>query len=349
MTHSSRVSIATAAAAFALAAFAATAPAQAAFNLKGKTVTVYVAGGVGGGVDAFARTLTPYLAKYLPGDPAIVASNMPGGGGMQAMQYLYNVAAKDGTAIGTTNAGPVAEPLIGTTKVNYDMQRFRWIGSLAKGDTVCAAWGESPIKSLEDAKTREVTISATGATSAPTRSALLMNALLGTRFRPIAGYNGGTSLLAIERGEVDGTCVTLGSLRTTRPQWLRDKKIRLLVQVSLTADPDYPDVPRAADLIKSDDEKAMLEFFLIPYEFQNPFMLPPGAPDAALAAWRAAFDKAVADPAYRADALKRRQNVQPRTGPDVQSLVTAMFATPKAIIQRTIAATDPSGRVSDTK
>lgn len=319
--------------------------ARAEVSLQGRTVTIYVAGGAGGGVDTFARTLIPYLAKNLPGEPAMVVSNMPGAGGIQAVQHLYNVAAKDGTAIGTTNAGPVSEPLIGTVKVNYDMRKFRWIGSLAKGDTVCLVWHESPIKSLADAKAHEVTISATGATSAPTRSALLMNALLGTKFRPIAGYDGGTSLLAIERREVDGTCVTLGSLRTTRPQWLRDKDVRLLVQVSLSADPDYPDVPRAADLLTSDEERAMLEFFLLPYEFQNPFMLPPGASDDMLAAYRKAFDAAVKDPAYLADAEKRRQTVRPRTGPDVEALVARMFATPKPIIERTIDATEPKGKV----
>lgn len=322
---------------------------HAAVSFQGKTVTVFVAGGVGGGVDTFARTLLPYLAKNLPGDPAMVVSNMPGAGGIQAVQHLYNVAAKDGTAIGTTNAGPVSEPLIGTVKVNYDMRRFRWIGSLAKGDTVCLVWHDSPIKSLADAKAREVTFSATGATSAPTRSALLMNALLGTKFRPIAGYDGGTSLLAIERREVDGTCLTLGSLRTTRPQWLRDKQVRLLVQVSLTADPDYPDVPRAADLLTSDEERAMLEFFLLPYEFQNPFMLPPGAPDDMLAAYRKAFDAAVKDPAYLAEAAQRRQTVRPRTGQDVEALVAKMFATPQPIIARTVAATEPKGKVGKKK
>lgn len=340
MKRSSFVAVA----AFATIALAATGEARA-FDLKDKTVTLYVAGGAGGGVDLFGRTLIPYLSKYLPGEPTIVATNMSGGGGIQAMQVLYNVAPRDGTAIGTTNAGPVAEPLIGTHKVEYDMQKFRWIGSLAKGDTVCAAWAASGIRTLDDARKRDVPIAATGATSAPTRSALLMNDLLHTRFRPIAGYNGGTALLAIERGEVDGTCVTLSSLRTTRPQWLAEKKIDILVQVSLTKDPEFPDAPRAYDLLRNEDDKAMLEFFLLPYEFQNPYMLPPGTPDDALAAWRTAFDKAVADPAYQADTKKRRQNVHARDGADVTALVAKMYATPKAIIARTLKAIDPKGRV----
>ena len=329
------------AACFAAMAFSSlpTAPAGAEFSLKGKTVTIYIAGGVGGGVDQFARTLAPYLGKYLPGAPSMIESNMPGAGGMQGVAYLSNVAARDGTAIGTTNAGPVVEPLLGTEKVNYDLQKFRWVGSLVKGDTVCAVWHASGIKTLDDARTHEVPLSSTGVTSAPTRVALLMNALLGTRFKPIAGFDGGTSLLAIERGEVAGICITLNSLRTTRPQWLKERKIVPLVQVSLSADPEFPDVPRAIDLITNDEHKQMLEFYLLPYEFNNPFMLPPGTPDEVLAAYRTAFAAAVRDPAYLAEAQARKQTITPRTGEHVAKLVEKMFATPQAIVARTLEAT----------
>jgi tripartite-type tricarboxylate transporter receptor subunit TctC len=320
----------------------AVAPASAAdLNLRGRTVTLYVAGGVGGGLDTYARTLMPYLAKYLPGEPTVVASNMPGAGGVQAVAYLANIAPKDGTAIGTTNAGPVAEPLIGGKQLNYDLRTLRWIGSLVKGDTVCAMWHESPVKSLDDALKREVTTSATGATSAPTRTALLLNAILHTHFRPIAGYDGGSSLLAVERGEVDGTCMTLGSLKTTRPQWLSEKKLVPIVQVALDPIPEYPDVPRAIELVKNADDKAALEFLMLPYEFGNPYYLPAEASDDALATYRKAFDAAMKDPEYLADSEKRRQSPQPRTGAEVEKLVARLFATPQPIIDRTIKATDP--------
>ncbi|MGE5539023.1 MAG: Bug family tripartite tricarboxylate transporter substrate binding protein [Gemmatimonas sp.] len=324
------------------AALLAAFPASAELNLKGKTVTVYVAGGVGGGLDTYARTLMPYLQKYLPGEPSVIASNMPGAGGVQAVAYLYNIAPKDGTAIGTTNAGPVSEPLIGGKQLNYDLRKLRWIGSLVKGDTVCAMWHESPVKSLDDALKREVTISATGATSAPTRTALLLDAILHTKFRPIAGYDGGSSLLALERGEVDGTCMTLGSLKTTRPQWLSEKKLVPIVQVALDPIPEYPDVPRAFDLATNADDKAALEFLMLPYEFGNPYYLPAEASDDALATYRRAFDAAMKDPAYLADSEKRRQTPQPRTGAEVEKLVARLFATAQPIIDRTIKATDPA-------
>jgi len=315
--------------------------ASAEFSLAGKTVTIYVAGGPGGGVDQFARTLAPYLTRHLPGHPAVVASNMPGGGGMQAVQYLYNVAAKDGTAIGTTNAGPVVEPILGKKQLNYDLRKFRWVGSLVKGDTICVVSSASKIKSLDDARKTEVTMASTGATSAPTRSALLMNALIGTRFKPVSGYHGGNALIAIERGEVDGICITLSSLRTTRPHWLREKTIISLVQVATDPAPEFPQVPKAMDLVKTDTERQMLELYLLPYEFNNPFYLPPGVSDEMVAGWRKAFDAAVADKAYQADAARRRQTVTPRDGADVEKLVNRMFAIPPDIVDRTIKATTP--------
>jgi tripartite-type tricarboxylate transporter receptor subunit TctC len=324
-----------------LALGAATAPAQAQLSLRGKTVTIYVAGGVGGGIDLYARAIAPYFGKYLPGEPSVVAANMPGAGGIQGVSYLYNVAPKDGTAMGTTNAGPVAEPLVGNAPVNYDLRKMRWIGSLLKGDTVCSVWYQSGIKTLDDAKKRDVPLTSTGVTSAPTRSALLMNALLGTRFKPIAGYDGGSSLLAIERGESAGICNTLSSLRTTRPNWIRDKQIIPLVQVALESDPDYRDVPRAIDLITNDEHRQMLEFYLAPYEFNNPYYLPPGVSDEVLGAYRRAFETAIRDPGYIADLDRLRQKLTPRDGADVANLVEKMFATPKSIIQKTIAATSP--------
>lgn len=336
------------AASVASAAFLPSAQAQTAV-LHGKLVTIYVAGGAGGGVDAYARTLAPYLGKYLPGAPTVAVSNMPGGGGMQAVQYLYNVAAKDGTAVGTTNVGPVSEPQLGSIKVNYDISKFRWVGSLAKGNTVCAFWHTSGVKTIDDVRQREFTIAATGATSAPTRSALLMNALIGTKFRPIAGYTGGTALLAIERGEVDGTCTTLNSLLTTRPQWIKENKLNILFHVAMKAEAGFEKYPVALDMVKDPEGRRALEFFLLPYEFNNPYMLPPGVSDAMLAAYRKAFDAAVADKAYLADASKRRQILQIENGARVSAYVAQMNEMPQAIIERTKAMIDPKGKVDKKK
>ena len=316
-------------------------------DLKDKTVTIYVGGGTGGGVDAYARTIAPYFQKHLPGNPPVVVSNMPGAGGAQAVQYLYNVAPKTGVAIGSTNVGPIADPFLEKVPSNYDVSKFAWIGSLAKGNTVCAVWHTVNVSSIEDVKNRVVTVATTGARSAPTRSALLMNSFIGTKFKPISGYTGGTALLALERGEVDATCTTLNSLRTTRPQWISDGSLKILVHVAMDVDPGFNKVPRAFDFIKDAKDRDALEFFLLPYEFNNPFYLPPGVSGEAVKAWRAAFDAAVADPDYKADSAKRQQDVEVKTGDEVETLVKKLFATPAGVIKRTIEAIDPTGKVEE--
>jgi tripartite-type tricarboxylate transporter receptor subunit TctC len=319
------------------------------FTLQGKTVSVLVSGGVGGGLDAYARIFLPYLSKQLPGEPAMVVQNLPGGGGVQGVQRLYNVSAKDGTSIGTTPAGPIKEPLMGSGQVNYDLRQFGWFGSLTNEDTVCLVWHTSPIKSLEDARKREVPISATGAASNSTIGPLLLNDLLGTKFKPISGYDGGTSMLAVERGEVDGRCTTLNSLRTAQPHWLTDKLVRLLLVVSNVDDPEFANVPRVRDLLKSDVERKAFDFFLASDDIQNPYMLPPGTPPDVLALYRKAFDMAVKDPTYLAEAEKRKQKVVPQTGDYVQKIIASMYATPPEVIERVKQATSVTGRIGEKK
>jgi tripartite-type tricarboxylate transporter receptor subunit TctC len=314
-------------------------------SLHGKTVTVYVGNGLGGGGDSYARTFLPYLAKYLPGEPSMVVRNMPGGGGIQAVQTLYNVAPGDGTALGSTPPGPIKEPFLGTIgAVNYDLRKFHWIGNLASSITACSVWYRSAVKSLDDARKRTVTIASTGAQSSPTTNAIFVNSLLGTKFNPISGYDGGTSLLAIERGEADGTCVSLGSLRTTRPDWLREGKIRVIIQVSSAKDPAFPDAPRVSDFLKSEADRQALDFFTAPDDIQYPYMLPPGASAQVVALYRKAFDTAVKDPKYLAEAQQRRQEIVAHSGTEVQNIIAAMYATPKEVIDRVIQAITPAKR-----
>jgi len=310
------------------------------FTLHGKTVTVTVSGGVGGGVDVYTRTLLPYLTKYLPGHPVMIIQNMPGGGGVQGVQNLYNIARADGTAFGTTPGGPLKEPLMGSHKVNYDLRKFGWFGSLVGvDDTVCIVGSASPVKSVADARTRPVTLSSTGSESNSTLGPLLLNNLLGTRFKPISGYDGGTAMLAVERGEVDGRCVTMSSIKATHPEWLTTKSVRILLTMSKSSDPAEAGAPVVADLLKTDVEKSAFKFFQGPDEIQEPFMLPPATPPEVLTTYRAAFDAAVRDPDYVAESKKARQFVSPRRGDDVASVIESMYATPPAVIQRVKTAT----------
>ncbi|HTI85675.1 MAG TPA: tripartite tricarboxylate transporter substrate-binding protein [Alphaproteobacteria bacterium] len=328
----------------ALAACAASAPASAQFTLQGKTVNVIVSGGVGGGVDLYTRTLLPHLSKHLPGEPTMVVQNMPGAGGVQGVQRLYNLSARDGTAFATTPAGPIKEPLMGSGQVNYDLRKFRWIGSLAKEDTMCLVWHTSKIQNLDDAKKHEVTLSATGAGSNSTLGPYLLNDLLGTKFKPISGYDGGTSMLAVERGEVDGRCTTLSSVRVGQPRWIKEHLVRGLIAVSNIRDVDFPDVPKAVDLVKTEEERQALTFFQAPDEIQDPLFLPPETPDEVLKVYRQAFEDTMRDRAYIADAEKRHQVLSPRPGEEVEATINGMYATSQTVIDRVKRATTITGR-----
>jgi tripartite-type tricarboxylate transporter receptor subunit TctC len=315
-------------------------PASADVNLAGRTVNVVVAGGVGGGVDLYMRLLLPYLRQNLPGQPTMVVQNMPGGGGIQGVQHVYNLGATDGTSIGVTPAGPIKEPVMGGGRVKYDLRRFRWVGSMTSEDTVCLVWHTSSIKSIEDARQRDVPLSATGAASNSTLGPLLYNDLLGTRFKPISGYDGGTSMLAVERGEVDGRCTTLSSVRTAQPHWLTGNLVRILFSVSDMAEaPETKGVPSLRGQLKSQIDIAALDFFGAPDEMQNPIFLPPGTPDAIVKVYRAAFNTAIADPAYRAEAEARSQRLEPRTGERVTEIVEAMHNAPPEVVERVKRAT----------
>jgi tripartite-type tricarboxylate transporter receptor subunit TctC len=316
------------------------------FTLKGKTVTVIVSGGVGGGVDLYTRTMLPYFSKHLPGNPTMVVQNLPGGGGVQGVQRLYNVMPHDGTAIATTPAGPIKEPLMGTGQVNYDLRKFGWIGSMAKEDTMCLVWHTSPIQTLADAKKRETTLSATGAASNSTLGPYLMNDLLGTKFKPISGYDGGTSMLAVERGEVDGRCTTLSSVRTAQPRWINEKLVRGLIAISNIRDVAFPDTPRLIDLLKTDAERQAVTFFQGPDEIQDPFFLPPDTSPEVLSVYRGAFNETMKDRDYLADAAKRNQLLSPRPGEEVQATIEGMYATPQAVIDRVKKATTITGKAA---
>lgn len=337
-THSRTAAITALGAFAALAAPGGHAFAQG-FTLAGKTINVIVAGGVGGGVDAYVRTFLPYLTKQLPGNPGSVVQNMPGGGGVQGVQALYNLSAKDGTAIGSTPAGPVKDPLMGVGKAPYDLRRFNWVGSLAVEDTVCLMWQTSSIKSLDDAKSREVTISATGASSNSTLGPLLFNELIGTKFKPISGYDGGTSMLAVERGEVDGRCTTMNTVRAQYPRWVSDKLVTAILRVSDIDVPEFPQAPKLSDLLTSDADKKALAFFQAPDEIQDPLFLPPDVPAEVVAVYRKAFQTAVSDPVYLEEAKKRRQSIVARSGEEVQKTIESMYATPPDVIERVKRAT----------
>lgn len=308
--------------------------AAAEITLQGKTVTLLVGNGMGGGGDTYARTFTPHLTKYLPGAPTIIVKNMSGGGGIQAVQFLYNVAASDGTVLGTNPGGPFREPFIGSRKVNYDLRQFHWIGSLGSEVTACVVMSTSKATSLDYALANQVTLSATGPTSNANIIPLLVNQFVGTKFKTIAGYDGGTSLLAMERGEVEGRCLSIGALRAARGEWIDKKQIRTLFTTKKNDDPFFKDAPVAIDVIKDPTDKAALLFFSSSDDIQYPYALPPKAAPEMAALYRTAFAAATKDPAFLADSKKRHLDIEPRTADEVSKVVAAFYAASPEVVER---------------
>jgi tripartite-type tricarboxylate transporter receptor subunit TctC len=315
--------------------FVADAQAQTPFY-RGKQINLLIASGAGGGYDSYARTLARHLARHIPGNPAIVPRNAPGAGGLIAANTLFNTTAPDGLTIAALTNGAAMDPLFGETAARFDPQKFGWIGSMGKLQNICVTWQGSPITRIEQAKTREVAVSASGATGNSAIIPKIVNEFLGTKFKVIGGYTEGSGVtLALERGEVDGVCgLSYSTLRTMRPDWFRDRKLNIILQIGLNKLPALPDVPSAIDLVTDPDSKKVLELILIRQEMGRPFATPPGVPADRLAILRKAFDETLKDPAFLAEAAKVQLELDPLTGADIEGLLKTAYSAPKPIVAR---------------
>lgn len=305
-------------------------------SFQGATIRLYAGSGPGGGVGLFGLPLLPYLTKYLPGNPRIVEYTMAGGGGVEAAQHTYNVASRDGVSISLLGPGPIGQPFLSSQKVNYDVAKFNWIGSMTSGATSCFVNKKVPVQTIEDAQKKQVSMSVTGIESGGSRVARLINGLIGTKFKTIAGYNGtADTMLAVERVETDGSCLSFGSLRTSG---ILDRGVlRILIQATIgEKEPGFENVPSLIDLVKTEEDRQAIQLLLTPYEIQNIFLLPPGVPQPIIDIWRKAFDQAIRDPAYLKEAERLQQQIMPRSGPEVAQLIQKMADTPATVRERVI-------------
>jgi tripartite-type tricarboxylate transporter receptor subunit TctC len=301
-----------------------------------KPVTIYVAGTAGGGIDIFARVVGRHLGSHIPGNPAVNVQVMPGAGGIRAANFMAQQAPKDGTAIAAFAGGPILQPLIGARDPGYDMSQFTWIGAVTKDVSVCMAWGNSPFKTIDDVKKQQMSVAGTGAGSDTDLWPLVLNDVMGTKFRVITGYLGSQeTILAIERGEVHGRCGwSLSSLKSTKPNWLSEKKINILLQIAAEKSPELPDVPLVFDLVSRLEDRQMLELLSGPMGMARPLVGPPGLDPEKATVLRRAFDATMKDPAFLADAAKIQAEVAPTSGEKVQALVRRSYQTPRAVIVR---------------
>jgi tripartite-type tricarboxylate transporter receptor subunit TctC len=301
-----------------------------------RPVTIYVAGTAGGGIDLYARLLGRHLGRHIPGRPTVTVQLMPGAGGIRAANFLAEQAPRDGTAITTFAGGPILEPLIGARNPGYDMSQFTWVGAVTKDFGLCMAWGASPFRTIDDVKKQQMVVGGTGAGSETDTWPVVLNEVLGTRFKLVTGYVGSQeTILAIERGETHGRCVfSHSALKTAKPDWLRDKKINVLLLTALEKSSDFPGVPAVVDLVSKPEDRALLELMVAPGAMARPFVAPPGVPAGKAALLRRAFDATMQDPEFRAEAARIQADVAPTTGEDVQQLVERIYATPKPVIER---------------
>jgi tripartite-type tricarboxylate transporter receptor subunit TctC len=321
---------------------------NAADFFAGKQVSLLIGTTPGGGYDAYGRALARHLGRHIPGNPGIITKNMPGAGGLALANHLYNRAPKDGTEIATVQNGLPFEKLFymlspeGNNAL-FDSTKFGWIGSMTQTVFVTVTWHASPTKTLQDAMARETTLGASGTSADSYVLAMLSNNLLGTKFKVVVGYAGATEVsLAVEKGEVDGEAgKDWTTLTSTRPQWIRDKKVNILVQMGMKPHPDIKGVPMAIDLARTPEDRQVMEVIFAKFGMSRPFMAPPDLPAERLATLRSAFDATVKDPAFLAEAEKLGMEINPVNGADLQTLVSRIMNTQPALAERAREALKP--------
>ena len=332
-----------------LALCALAAPAQADDFYKGKTVSITVGSSAGGGYDGYARFLARSWGKFIPGHPSFVVRNMPGAGSLKATNYLYNVAAKDGTQIGAIQSGILFEPLfkvMGSKQAKFDAMKLNWIGAVVQDQVVMAVWHATPFKSLSDLKGAPVLSGASGATTSFAVYPRLMNAAMGTHVQVINGYKSGSAIrLALERGEVQAmTGWQYSSLIARKSAWLKEKKVRILLQFGAKKHPDMPDVPLARDHASSPIDRDVLDLITLRQDLGHPFVAPPDLPKDRLATLQKSFWSMVTDSAFLADAKKHRIEVSPLNAQECAKVIKKGYAASPEVVAKARAI-----MISDTK
>jgi tripartite-type tricarboxylate transporter receptor subunit TctC len=312
------------------------AQAQADFY-RGKTIDLMIGYSVGGGYDVYARLIAKHLGKHIPGNPTVTPKNMEGAGSLRLANWLYNVAAKDGHVFGTIGRGTGFDPLLGSKTAQFDGTKFNWIGSANDEVSVCVVWnGRSKVTKFDDLLTQELAVGGTGAAADTDQFPRIINGVLGTKMKIITGYPGGNDVnLALERGEVDGRCGwSWSSVKSTRANWMSEKKITILMQLSLAKHPDLPDVPLIVDLTKNEEQRQILKLIFARQALGRPFLAPPGVPADRVAMLRKAFMDTMADKEFLAEADKAQLEITPVAGDQIQKLVAEVYQTPAAVAHK---------------
>ncbi len=307
---------------------------------KGRNIDLYVGYSTGGAYDLYARVIGRHMGTHIPGNPTLVPRNMEGAGSLRLANYLYRVAPQDGSAMATIGRGIAFDPLLIGKGDQFDAQKFTWLGSANNEVSVCVAMKDSGITKFEDLFSKELTVGGTGTSSDTDQFPRVLNGVLGTHFKIVEGYPGGNDVvLAMERGEVNGRCGwSWSSVKSTHKSWIDDKRMVVLVQLSLTKHPELPDVPLVMDFAKTDEQRQILKMVFARNVMGRPFLAPPNLPADRVAALRKAFMDTMTDKEFIAEADKAQLEINPVSGEDVEKLVKEVYATPADVVAKAKAA-----------
>ena len=318
-----------------LAAHPATAQKADDFYQHGRQVTVYVGFGPGAGYDIWAHFIARHIGRKIDGNPVFVIKNMPGAGSITAANFLYNVAPKDGSVIGTFSRNLPAQALIRKKGVKYDARKFGYIGSPYIASRVCVALASAGARTIADLQKKQVIMGGSGPSTAPSFVPRLINELLGTKFKVVEGYQSAAQLhLAMERGEVSGVCQSFATIRNLDPSWLKTGKLLPLFNLESKRNPELNGAPSIFEYVKKPDDRQTLQFIMSSTELGIPFAAPPGIPASRLAVLRKAFDATMNDPKFKEEAARQNLEVVPTEGAELNRLVDDLYKIPEPIIKR---------------
>jgi tripartite-type tricarboxylate transporter receptor subunit TctC len=303
---------------------------------KNRNVDLYIGFSAGGAYDLYARVIARHMGAHIPGNPTIIPRNLEGAGTLRLANWLYRVAPQDGSAFGTIGRGLAFDPLLIGKGDQFDAVKFNWLGSANNEVSVCVALKGFGITKFEDLFTKELTVGGTGTSADTDQFPRVLNGILGTHFKIIEGYPGGNDVgLAMERGEVNGRCGwSWSSVKSTHKSWIDDKRMIILVQLSLSRHPELPDVPLITDFAKTDEQRQILKMIFARQVMGRPYLAPPNLPEDRVAVLRKAFMDTMTDEDFLAEADKSQLEINPVSGEDVEKLVKEVYATPADIIAK---------------
>jgi tripartite-type tricarboxylate transporter receptor subunit TctC len=318
-----------------VAALAAPAAAQPAEPFAGKTVSLIIGFGSGGGYDMWGRMVARHIGKHLPGKPNVVPQNMPGAGSFVAASHIYNAAPKDGTVLGIIARDAALGPLTGAPGARYDATKLSWIGTPTVETNVCIAYRTAQVKTAQDLFVTPLIVADTGPGTGTRTFPKVLSAELGMKFKIVGGFRSSADVfLAMERGEVEGFCESLDSIKSRRPNWLPDKTAVILFQGGVKRHHDVKGVPVVIELAKTAEQRQLIEFLYAGQDIGRPFVAPPDLPPERLKMLRDAFDATMKDAEFADEVKKAKFELEPANGVQLTGLIGKIYATPKSIVDK---------------